>query len=77
MFDSLRASGAYADLLLTACGSLIDSGLDLRVWHIPGHWNTIADALSRGLIQTALQYVPSLRISTFTPPQITLGAAIV
>ncbi|KAI0083139.1 hypothetical protein BDY19DRAFT_987963 [Irpex rosettiformis] len=52
---------------------LIASRIDLRVWHIPGEQNTIADALSRQLFSVIAQYAPFLRISSFTPPRVTSG----
>ncbi|CDO68213.1 hypothetical protein BN946_scf184913.g3 [Trametes cinnabarina] len=73
IFDSFRATPSFDELLLCACDTLIASGIDLRVWHIAGHYNSVADTLSRGLFHVALQYAPSLSIATFIPPQPTLG----
>ncbi|OSD08153.1 DNA/RNA polymerase [Trametes coccinea BRFM310] len=73
MFDSFRANRHFDDILLRACDILIASDIDLRVWHIAGQHNTVADALSRGLFHTALQYAPNLSVSTFIPPRPTLG----
>ncbi|THH15575.1 hypothetical protein EUX98_g9444 [Antrodiella citrinella] len=73
IFDSFRASTGYNTILLSACDILINSDFDLRVWHIPGATNTIADALSRGLFSVVHQYAPSLQIFNFIPPQCTLG----
>ncbi|THH15405.1 hypothetical protein EUX98_g9473 [Antrodiella citrinella] len=75
IFDSLRATTGYNKVLLSACDILISSDIDLRVWHIPGTTNTIADALSRGLLSVAHQYAPTLQIFTFIPPRCTLGAS--
>lgn len=76
MFDSHRGNAFFDELLLVACEHLLASHVDLRVWHVPGHHNTVADALSRGLFTVALQYAPALRISTFIPPRPTLGDII-
>ncbi|KAI9064555.1 DNA/RNA polymerase [Trametes sanguinea] len=76
IFDSFRANPFFDELLLCACSTLIASGMDLRVWHVAGQYNTIADALSRGLFRVAHQYCPSLSIATFIPPQPTLGASL-
>ncbi len=73
MFDSHRALPGFDELLLRACDLLIATNIDLRVWHIPGHHNTVADALSRGLFTVARQYAPDLAISTFIPPRPVLG----
>lgn len=42
IFESLRANGAYLDILLRAIDILIDCKVDLRVGHIPGEHNYIA-----------------------------------
>ncbi|CDO77126.1 hypothetical protein BN946_scf184657.g1 [Trametes cinnabarina] len=73
MFDSFRAIRCFDELLLSACELLIASNIDLCVWHIVGQHNTVADALSRGLFHVARQYAPHLAISSFIPPQGTLG----
>ncbi|THH15423.1 hypothetical protein EW146_g5062 [Bondarzewia mesenterica] len=75
IFDSLSARGPYNKILLFAIQILIQHSIDLRVLHIAGQDNVVADALSRGLISTALQYAPDLRISPFSPPRNALGAA--
>ncbi|KAI0082949.1 hypothetical protein BDY19DRAFT_216431 [Irpex rosettiformis] len=74
MFDSFRSRDPYSYILLAAVELLIASRLDLRVWHIPGEQNTIADALSRQLFSVITQYAPFLRISSFTPPRVTSGS---
>lgn len=74
MFESLRALPGYDDILLSACQTLLSTQINLRVWHIPGAQNTIADALSRHLLHLVRQYRPDLAIYTFTPPRCTLGA---
>ncbi|TFY82031.1 hypothetical protein EWM64_g1982 [Hericium alpestre] len=74
MFNSLRARPHYNDLLLYACRTLLLHRIDLRVFHIAGELNVVADALSRNLLHVASQYQPALRIHLFTPPRVTLGA---
>lgn len=73
MFDSFRSHEPYTDILLSAVETLVAHNVDLRVWHIPGEQNTIADALSRQLFSVVHQYAPSLRISPFIPPRCTSG----
>jgi len=46
MFHSLSALPGYNDILLCAAGLLISSSSSLRVLHIPGTENVVADALS-------------------------------
>jgi hypothetical protein len=76
IFDSLHAQPEYNPLLLTAVDLSLNSNIDFRILHIPGHLNNIADALSRQLFARAKSLVPDLTISMFTPPRLTLGAAL-
>lgn len=76
IFSSFRARGKYAVIIMAAAESLMASSIDLRVFHIPGEDNIIADLLSRRLYSQALQHLPSLRILHFTPPQDVLGARL-
>jgi len=46
----------------------------LRVLHIPGELNYIANAISCKNFSLAKQYIPNLIISSFLPPQLLLGA---
>ena len=71
IFHSLRAEGHFVDILLVACSLLIEAQppIDLRVWHVPGVVNIVADALSRNLIDIMRQYCPYASLSTFIPPR--------
>jgi hypothetical protein len=73
MFDSLKASTPYNPILFFSCATLVTHSIDLRVFHIPGDQNTIADALSRGLPHVALLAQPRLRIFAFRPPDLHPG----
>lgn len=75
MFDSFRAKAPYVDILLAAVEILIHQDVDLRVWHIPGERNVIADALSRQLFSTVAQYASHLKVNTFQPPRVTSGSS--
>jgi hypothetical protein len=75
IFSSLRASAPYNRILMSAVDVLIAHGIDLRVYHVPGHENVVADALSRFNNELALQLVPGLLIDHFQPPQDAMGAA--
>jgi hypothetical protein len=74
IFESLRAHGPYNSLLLFAIQHLIAHHIDLRVLHVTSDLNVVADALSRNLFSTVLQYAPKLHIQPFTPPRDALGA---
>ena len=77
MFNSLHASSpTYNSILFSAIRVLLKSPmLDLRIFHIAGERNYVADAISRQLFDVAIQHVPNLMIASFTPPQDALGAA--
>ena len=74
IFHSLSSDPDYTLLLLQAVEVMMDLQVDVRVVHIPGDENTVADALSHALYNIALSYEPNLRISTFKPPREQVGA---
>ena len=67
IFSSLRALPPYNHLLKTAIDILSSGDHDLRVLHVPGMDNTVADAISRARFEHALSMVPNLKILTFEP----------
>lgn len=68
MFSSLRAAPEYNDILLYGVGRILAAKLQHRVYHVPGVRNPIADALSRQLLQTAVDKIPGLIIRPFSLP---------
>lgn len=68
IYGSLKAEPAYNQTVLDACETAIAVVIFLTVWHIPGVQNTVANALSRGRLDTARELVPGLRITTSVPP---------
>ena len=74
IFHSLSTIQSYNQLLLHSVQVLKDSKISLRVVHIPGEQSTVADALSRGLFNTAVPLHPHLRIQYFMPLRNELGA---
>ena len=54
---------------------MIACNTDMHVLHVPGISNTVADVLSRFNNELALQLSPGLEVTSFQPPQGTLGAA--
>jgi hypothetical protein len=75
MFHSLKALDGYNNPLLVAVGILIRSHTSLRVFHIPGAENIIADALSRMLLHIVDAHHPGLVIRLFQPPPDAIGVA--
>ena len=73
MFSSFRALPIYNDILRFVASIMTSCTLDVRVWHVPGIDNPVADSLSRGLFALAQQYSPGLVINPFIPPRLTLG----
>ena len=74
IFNTLRCLPRYNNILISAADTLIRKNLHLRVLHIAGELNYVADAISRNKLNLARQYVPGIVISPFSPPQLTLGA---
>lgn len=60
-------------ILMSTVNVIIDCHTQFRVDHIPSEYNTVADALSRGLLQTALAIDPDMTIVPFIPPRDALG----
>ena len=68
IFRSLHCLPAYNHLLRHAVDILLKNDYSLRVLHVPGEQNVIADALSRVLFSIALDLEPQLKLFTFNPP---------
>ena len=76
MFHSLKVLPMYNNLLLYAVRLLLLSHISLRVYHIDGLYNTIADALSRSLFDMVRSKLPGITIHLFEPPRDALGATL-
>jgi hypothetical protein len=74
IFSSLRCLPAYNEILKQSANILLATDHQLRVFHVPGHDNSIADAISRQSFAKAIVARPDLQIHPFEPPQMTLGA---
>lgn len=76
IFNSLRAKPVFNEILKSAIDMCLEYNFNLRVLHIPGVDNRIADALSRDEDNMAISLALGLLISYFQPPQLpALGAA--
>ena len=73
IFHSLRALPSYNDLLKFTISLLIKHGISLRVVHVHGVDNAVADSLSRFENTKAIAECPGLSISSFQPPRVALG----
>jgi hypothetical protein len=67
LFSSLSALPSYNVLLREAVNLLVDGSHDLRVLHVPGVNNCVADALSRADFDHTLALDPDLTIHRFEP----------
>ena len=67
IFNTLRALPPYNHLLKSTINILNSGEHDLRVLHVSGVENTVADALSRADFHRALDIAPHLKISNFEP----------
>jgi hypothetical protein len=76
MFHSLRTLPPYNDLLKFTITLLIRYSISLRVVHISGVDNVVADSLSRFENARATAECPGLSISPFQPPRVALGLAL-
>jgi hypothetical protein len=73
IFNSLRCQPPYNDLLKFTASLLLKHNISLRVLHVPGVDNLIADCLSHFENVCASAACPGLSISTFQPPPVTMG----
>jgi hypothetical protein len=75
IFRTLRCLPVYNRLLKHAVDILIRYDYSLRVLHVPGESNKVADALSRVQFSVAYALVPDLNVITFNPP-FSAGSAV-
>lgn len=74
-FNSLSVEKELHNVVLLGVAEVIlRTGIDLRVRHIPGKDNIMADLLSRNLLQDFGRQFPSYRVRTFEPPRELLPA---
>ncbi|THH06050.1 hypothetical protein EW146_g9736 [Bondarzewia mesenterica] len=66
-FDTLRAKPLFNAMLRFTVDILVRAHIDLRVLHISGEHNSVADALSRNDSERALRLVPTISPSSRQP----------
>ena len=76
MFNSLCGQPLYNPLLITVVELLLKFDIALRVFHIPGEDNFVADALSRSQYDVVQYHMPTMHVSFFIPPRLMLGADV-
>ncbi|KAI0652849.1 hypothetical protein C8Q70DRAFT_1059843 [Cubamyces menziesii] len=74
IFNSLHAEPTYNTILKSTVNIMLACDLNIRVEHIPGKHNVVADALSRGKLQLAQELVSGINLLPLTPPRDALGA---
>jgi len=67
IFSSLHCLPEFRHILQTSITLRTLAGIDVRVLHVPGSGNGVADALSRADFDRALSLCPSLILNFFTP----------
>ncbi|KAI0352121.1 hypothetical protein OH77DRAFT_1409750 [Trametes cingulata] len=75
-FNSLRTPPVYNSILKSAVDIMIRHSLQVRVDHVPGALNVVADALSRGNLALVRELVPGIALFPFSPPRDALGASL-
>jgi hypothetical protein len=76
MFHSLRTLPPYNNLLKFTVSLLLQHNISLRVAHITGVDNIIADSLSRFENTRAIAQCPDIKISCFQPPRAAMGRVL-
>jgi len=74
IFNSMRGLPAYNYILRSSVDIRLKTQHQLRVLHVPGLRNEVADAISRCQFVRALALHPGLRFRFFEPPRLPLGA---
>ena len=68
IFSSLCCHPEFNIILKRAVTMCIDARIDVRVLHVPGEENTVADAISCASFDLAKSLSPLLTINDFSPP---------
>ena len=74
MFSSMKPRVSFVEMMKFAVDVLLASNMDLRVFHISGNLNDVADKLSRNQLSAVHDSHPDLQILHYEPPSQLLGA---
>jgi hypothetical protein len=66
-FNSLSSPHPYNIVLRACIDRLLSNNIRLRVFHIPGSENVVADLLSRDRAPEVLLRIPNIQIASFSP----------
>ncbi|KAF8833334.1 hypothetical protein BDN67DRAFT_1072958 [Paxillus ammoniavirescens] len=75
LFNSLRTSHPYNNILISAINVLLHNQIAFQVIHIDGSKNHVADALSHFNNAATESHAPGIIINHFQPPRDVLGAS--
>lgn len=75
-FHTLSADPTHNHIMKKAADLLISSDNQLRVLHIDGELNIVADALSRHQLERAISIDPAINCHHFLPPRDALGETL-
>ena len=74
LFNTLRARHVYNEILKFVVEELMNCDVDMRVVHISGQHNQVADFLSRGQLHDAQRLRPLLQTQSYQPPAMLVEA---
>jgi hypothetical protein len=64
IFNSFHADELYNSLLRCAVDDLLDTDVDLQVFHVSGRYNVVADTLSHHYLSSLSESHPTLHVSS-------------
>lgn len=67
LFLSHSPSAKVTNLFQAVITKIVNHRVDVRIAHIPGKKNVLADALSRGMLSVVKEHLPSAAVAPFIP----------
>jgi hypothetical protein len=68
IFSSLHCRPEFNNIIKYAVSACVKADIDMRVLHIPGDENSVADAISRADFDRARNLSPNISFHNFSPP---------